>query len=64
MDLSFDAPLAASYRSATQKIRILSEHWVSRQVYCPNCGHLDIDRYGNNNPVADFFCSICKEEYS
>src|SRR2546430_4899861 len=63
MDLRFQAPLAISYTSASQKIRILSEHWVSTQVYCPNCGHLKIDRYGANAPVADFFCVKCDEDY-
>lgn len=41
----------------------MTEDWVDKQVYCPNCGHLDIDKYGNNKPVADFFCSNCQEDY-
>ena len=63
MDLSFQAALAGSYRSSLQKIRILSEDWVRRQVYCPNCGQVDMGRYGNNRPVADFFCHHCNEDY-
>jgi type II restriction enzyme len=63
MDLSFQAALADSYRSVPQKIKNLSEHWVSQQVYCPNCGQTDIGRYSNNRPVADFFCSHCQEDY-
>jgi type II restriction enzyme len=63
MDLRFQAPLAVSYTSASQKIRILSEHWVSTQVYCPSCGHPKIDRYGANEPVADFFGKKCDEDY-
>ncbi|MDO8676479.1 MAG: DpnI domain-containing protein [Candidatus Azambacteria bacterium] len=63
MNLFFKAKLADQYTSASQKIRVLTEDWVNRQVYCPNCGHLDIDKYGNNKPVADFFCSNCREDY-
>src|SRR3989344_4596137 len=63
MNLSFDTKLADEYTSTSQKIRVLTEDWVDRQVYCPNCGHLDIDKYGNNKPVADFFCSNCREDY-
>ena len=63
MNLSFETKLADEYKSPSQKARVLTEHWVDNQVYCPNCGHLDIDKYGNNQPVADFFCSNCKEDY-
>ena len=63
MNLFFDKKLADRYTSQSQKIRVLSEHWVGNQVYCPNCGHLDIDKYPNNKEVADFFCSNCKEDY-
>ncbi len=63
MKLNFDENLATNYKSASQRARILTEHWVDNSVYCPNCGHLDINKYPNNQPVADFFCSNCKEDY-
>lgn len=63
MQLIFDKQLATNYKSASQKARILTEHWVDESVFCPNCGHIEIDKYPNNQPVADFFCSNCKEEY-
>jgi type II restriction enzyme len=63
MNLSFETKLADKYTSQSQKIRVLTEHWVDNQVYCPNCGHLEINKYGNNRPVADFFCSNCREDY-
>jgi type II restriction enzyme len=28
-----------------------------------DCGHLNIDKYPNNQPVADFYCSNCHEDY-
>src|SRR3989339_1934879 len=63
MNLSFDTKLSSKYTNLSQKIRVLTEDWVDKQVYCPNCGHLDIDKYENNKPVADFFCSNCREDY-
>jgi type II restriction enzyme len=63
MKLFFDKKLAVDYSSLSQKIRVLTENWVNNQIFCPNCGHLDIDKYRNNKPVADFFCLNCKEEY-
>src|SRR3989344_2984842 len=63
MNLSFDKKLADNYTSQSQKIRVLTEDWVDNQIFCPNCGHLNIDKYENNKPVADFFCSNCKEDY-
>jgi type II restriction enzyme len=63
MELSFQPALADSYKSSPQRIRILSEDWVRRQVYCANCGQIDMGRYGNNRPVADFFCHHCNEDY-
>jgi type II restriction enzyme len=63
MDLHFEAGRADAYISGLQRARVLTEHWVAGQLYCPNCGNLEIIRYGNNNPVGDFYCSVCKEEY-
>lgn len=59
----FDGQLVKNYKSASQKARVLTEQWVDNSVFCPNCGHLEIDRYSNNKPVADFFCSNCREDY-
>ena len=63
MRLSFDTQLADNYSSQSQKIRVLTEAWVGSTIYCPNCGQLDIDKYPNNQPVADFHCSGCREEF-
>ena len=62
MDLCFVSKIASNYKSPSQKIRILTESWVDSQIYCPSCG-LDVRRYENNKPVADFYCSDCKEEF-
>jgi type II restriction enzyme len=63
MDLNFESVRADAYISGLQRARVLTEHWVAGQIYCPNCGNIQINRYHNNNPVGDFHCSVCKEEY-
>ena len=63
MKLPFDPGIAAGYKSTPQKIRVLTEHWFATQAYCPSCGRGGISQYSNNRPVADFFCSSCKEEF-
>ncbi len=51
-----------AYVNNSQKIRILSENWVCRYIFCPQCGK-EIKQYKNNKPVADFYCQDCKEDY-
>jgi len=63
MDLVLNNKLANTYKSSSQKIRIITELWVDSSVYCPNCGRVKIEKYPNNQPVADFYCSHCDEEY-
>lgn len=63
MQLTFNQSLADNYTSSSQKIRVLTEDWVGRTIFCPNCGRKDVSEYENNRPVADFYCQNCKEEY-
>ncbi len=63
MNLSFDIKLADGYKSQSQKIRVLTEHWVDNQIYCPNCGHINLEKYKHNKPVGDFYCNKCREDY-
>ena len=57
-----DINAAAGYKSPSQIVRVLTENWVARQVFCPSCG-VGISKYEHNRPVADFYCPVCKEEY-
>lgn len=63
MELNLDLQTASGYSSASQKVRIITEDWVDRVIFCPNCGNLNIDKYPNNRPVADFYCISCSEEF-
>ena len=63
MDLRFDVNIGNSYRSQSQIARILTEEWVKRNSFCPNCGNDFLTPFDNNKPVADFFCDHCFHEY-
>ena len=60
--LSLSIEIAKSYSSTAQRIRVMTEEWVSRSGFCPNCGRA-LSQFGNNKPVADFYCGNCSEEY-
>jgi len=51
------------YKSASQRIRVLSELWFSNNMYCPSCTSNSIASYPNSYPVADFYCHNCNENY-
>lgn len=63
ISLELDRRLADQYKSSSQKIRVITEAWVNKEVYCPNCGSVSLKQYSNNKPVADFFCGSCSEDF-
>ncbi|MDR1738529.1 MAG: hypothetical protein LBR66_06935 [Candidatus Symbiothrix sp.] len=62
MNLTLDFNFAKTYKSRSQKIRVVTENWAGKNVYCAYCGK-PICRFENNRPVADFYCSNDHEEY-
>ena len=63
MNLHFDESVAVNYKSASQKIRIMTEHWLTQNLFCPCCGNVHIDKLPNNSPVADARCENCGEVF-
>ncbi len=63
MDLNFDLDLAKNYHSNSQITRVLTESWFEKNMFCPRCGELHINRFENNKPVADFHCPTCKSQF-
>ena len=63
MNFNFDASLAENYKSNSQKVRVMSETWVSKNIFCPICGNPHISNLDNNMPVADLQCDNCGEIY-
>lgn len=62
MNLYFDQSLSLGYKSNSQKIRVMSEEWVHKNLFCPCCGN-SLCRFENNKPVADFYCDVCNETF-
>ena len=62
MILTLPIDIAEGYKSASQKVRVLTENWVKNEIFCPGCGGAMGD-YENNKPVADFYCLNCCEDY-
>lgn len=63
MNLQMDKKIAENYNSESQKIRVITENWVSQNLFCSYCGNQYISQFENNRPVADFYCPHCIEEY-
>lgn len=61
MNLHFDESVGEQYKSKSQKIRVMSEDWISRNMFCPCCGNPHINHLKNNQPVADMQCDNCGE---
>ena len=61
MNLQFDESLAKQYKSLSQKIRVMSETWLVKNLFCPCCGNKQINKMHNNLPVADMCCNSCGE---
>jgi type II restriction enzyme len=62
MELLLNKKLAVNYKNQSQVARILTEDWVQKEIFCPNCGDA-IKSYTNNKPVADFYCKKCSEDF-
>lgn len=63
MDLSLNGDLAKAYTSQSQRARVLTEHWLGTQGYCPNCDGQPLQKLPNNNPAGDFRCADCSEVF-
>ena len=63
MNLNLRAEIANAYTNPSQKIRVITETWVGKSIYCPSCGNPELSSQKNNSPVSDFYCETCQEEY-
>ena len=62
MNLTFNLEKIGLYKNNSQKIRVITEDWVEKEIYCPSCGG-QVNNYDNNKPVADFYCQKCVEDF-
>lgn len=63
MTIRMNQEVGDSYRSRSQLARVITERWVSENLFCPRCGNPRITQFENNRPVADFYCPVCGSQY-
>lgn len=63
MDLYLNNQLSHHYKNHSQIIRIVTEDWMTRIMFCPICGANVLYHYKANKPVADFFCKSCNSDF-
>lgn len=63
MNLMLPEITASRYRSPSQIIRVVSELWMTNEMYCPSCGNASLLHLPNNSKLADFRCESCGEIY-
>lgn len=55
--------LASGYKSPAQIARVVTEGWVSNNMYCPSCDSEHLDAMKPGKRVVDFCCDSCEERY-
>jgi len=63
MKLEMMGQLAVTYKSASQRARVVTEAWAEDNLFCPNCTSQKLTRLKNNARVNDFACPICNFWY-
>jgi len=63
MRLTFDPRAAVGYKSPSQVVRRLTEHWFDENMYCPACPARGLRREQDNTRVVDFVCPECGAEF-
>lgn len=63
MNFKLNTGLTHGYKNSSQKIRVMTEAWVTDNIFCPVCGNPHVSHLSNNMPVADFVCPNCGENF-
>ena len=62
MELNLNMGLGKRFKSAPQKVRVISEAWAESNAFCCSCGGA-LSRGRNNARVLDFRCKKCHNEF-
>ena len=55
--------VAEGYKSPAQRARVITETWVSENMYCPGCDSDSLEALPKNTRVADFICASCEDRF-
>jgi len=59
MNLDMPVDLARSYASPTQKVRVVTEAWGEKNLFCLNCSSDTLLRSAPNKQAIDYECPQC-----
>lgn len=59
MDLRLPMELAAGYKSPCQRVRVLTEAWAERELFCADCESISLKRTPHNTRSVDLYCGQC-----
>ena len=62
MNLQMSISVGDGYRSASQISRVVTEHWLLHNGYCPSC-QSDLVQSKSNSKVLDFTCKLCTNSF-
>jgi len=63
LDLTIKLDGAEGYKSSSQLTRVMTENWVSHNMYCLACDSDTLHTVRRGEPVIDFSCPDCHERY-
>ena len=63
MDLDLRVGIASNYKSASQIVRVVSEDWAARNLYCPACDSYRLNKSPTNTRVFDLLCPKCEQVF-
>jgi type II restriction enzyme len=63
IELEYNTPLFANYKSNSQKARVVSEAWILRNGYCLACNSDRLLQTAANTRTKDFICPQCFQGY-
>ncbi len=63
MNLRLPIQLADGYKSPSQRTRLITEAWASRNMYCPACPSNHLVGTKNNTEAVDFICPKCEAPF-
>ncbi len=55
--------LGSSYKSASQRARVISESWAAENLYCPACACNSLGKLAANTKSIDFECLRCSSGF-
>ena len=63
MNLNLSLAVSKNYKSSPQIVRVVTEEWATKNLYCPVCDSNSITKALPNTPTIDFTCPKCCQTY-